>query len=101
MGARLIMMLGCLWPFAVGTLAILLLLLTNDLSDSQVEAFLISSFLGAPLVGWWINRSLPIHIAEDKRLLLSVLLTVPVVSAEVCLAVVVFANIAFRLGWGE
>lgn len=77
---------GLAWPFVVALVGVALTAAGIDFSDAQACTLLAASFMGAPAVVYCICRRWP----GEARLSVALLLAVPMVLVEICVAMVAF-----------
>lgn len=94
----LVLLLGSVWPFLVAVLGLFALHAKGKWSDGLAELSLIAGFLGTRAVFLGIVWRLPGEWSDGSRLLVTTLLTFPLVCGGVFLAICLFAHGALRMG---
>jgi hypothetical protein len=88
---------GVLWPFIVAAFAVLAMLVGAD-SDNLAMFLLVASFMGTPAVARCVHLRLPGGWSEVTRLGVAFLLSLPLVVAEVFLALSALAVVMASFG---
>lgn len=100
MRRRYAFILGWVWPFVVAVGGIAVVATGHRLTDAQVELLLFVSLLGAPAVPPTVWGWLPARWPEQRRFVAAMLLTGPILAAEVYLALILFVVGTNWTGYG-
>jgi hypothetical protein len=99
MNPQLIVVMGLGWPFLIAIVAVVIPFLTSQmLNDTQAYSLLVISFAGGPAVIAGLFECQPEQWSDGVRRVIALLGGVFATCASVCLAMVVFGNVAMRLG---
>jgi hypothetical protein len=98
-GVKLVLAVGVLWPFVLVAGLLATLAAGEDVSDGMAYGALSATALGVPAIGVALYRWLPSRWSEDRRVVVAGLLTLPLLAAEVFLALVLLAIGMHSLGF--
>jgi hypothetical protein len=99
-GKRCARFLGWAWPFIVAAIGIGVVATGHRLTDDQVGLLLLVSLLGVPAIPPTVWDWLPTRWPEGLRFLVAMLLTAPILAAELYLASILFVIGTNWTGYG-
>jgi hypothetical protein len=97
---RWAVILGWAWPFIVAAGGVAVVATGHRLTGDQAMVLLFGSLLGAPVIPQTVWGWLPTRWPEGWRFLAAILLTGPILVAEVYLAIILFVVGTNWTGYG-
>jgi hypothetical protein len=100
MGKRWALVLGWLWPFVVAVVGIGVVATGHRPNDTEAGLLLTAGLLGVPAIPPVVWERLPARWPEGWRFATAMLLTGPILVAELYLAITLFAVGSSWTGYG-